>query len=306
MDRKKIWSVSKTIFKIGFTALLIYLVFQKIDFNQVKSIFLRSDPWYILAALIAYFVSQIVSSWRLLSFLRSIDLDLDFGFNFRLYLLGMFYNVFLPGGVGGDGYKVYLLRKKFQKPTKRIIFSLLLDRVSGLWAIGAISVALIILIPRINIPQTLPIIALVIGTSLYYWLLRQFFRDYIRYFVQTHFKAIMVQSLQLLSVILILLSQDFDGKFSPYLFSFLVSSLATIVPVSIGGFGIREYVMTHASTVFDMNQNLAVFTTITFYILSTIAALPGIWFVYKSKEFGPMPPEEEVKKVEADLNKDAE
>lgn len=301
MDRKKLWSISKTILKIGFTVLLVYLILQKIDFNQVRSLFLKSDPRFIAAALFTYFISQIASSWRLLSFLKSIDLNLRFGFNFRLYMLGMFYNVFLPGGVGGDGYKIYLLRKKFQKPTRRIFFSLLFDRVSGLWAIGAISVALIILIPKIDIPKAWPFAALVSGTLIYYLLLRRFFKDYTTHFVRAHCKAILVQSLQLLSVVFILLSQDFNGKFSPYLFSFLVSSLATILP-TIGGFGIREYVMTHASGFFNMDQNLAVFTAFAFYLLSTIAALPGMWFVYRSREFEPMPDEKEVKAVENDVD----
>ncbi len=305
MDRKKLWSITKIILKIGFTFLLIYLILQKIDFNEVKLIFFKSNPWYIAAALLVYFISQVMASWRLLSFLRCIDLHLKFSFNFRLYMLGMFYNVFLPGGVGGDGYKIYLLRKKFQKPTRKIFFSMLFDRISGLWAIGAISVALILLIPRIDIPKAWPFAALLAGSLIYYFILRRFFKDYTRYFVQAHCKAVLVQSLQLVSVVFILLSQDFSGKFSPYLFSFLVSSLATILP-TIGGFGIREYVMTHASDFFSMDQNLAVFTAFSFYLLSTIAALPGIWFVYRSREFEPMPDEDEVKAIEDDVNETIE
>jgi uncharacterized membrane protein YbhN (UPF0104 family) len=107
-------------------------------------------------------------------------------------------------------------------------------------------------------------------------------------------------------VIFILLSQDFHGKFSPYLFSFLVSSIATVIPLSIGGFGIREYVMTHASGVFDMNQSLAVFVTLTFSILSSIASLPGLYFVYKSKEFEPLPSAEEAEEFERKADKQLE
>ena len=114
MAKKKYWNIIKLLLKLGFTTLLGYLVFQKIDFQQVKSIFMKSGPGYIIAALLSYFASQVISSWRLLGFLRSIGLHLGFGFNLRLYMLGMFYNVFLPGGIGGDGYKIYLLRKKFR------------------------------------------------------------------------------------------------------------------------------------------------------------------------------------------------
>ncbi|WP_423149165.1 lysylphosphatidylglycerol synthase transmembrane domain-containing protein [Rubrolithibacter danxiaensis] len=301
MNKKKLWDILKLILKIGFTVFLLYLVSLKINFSDVKNLFLKSNPLFILLALLTYFLSQVVSSWRLLSFLSSIGLKLNFNFNFRLYLLGMFYNVFLPGGIGGDGYKIYLLRKKFQHPTKKIFLALFLDRVSGLWAIGFICVALIILIPKLDISPILPIGALAAGTLIYYLILKKFFADYSKSFIKAHIKAGMAQSLQLLAVVFILLSQDFGGKFSPYLFSFLVSSIATIIPVSVGGFGIREYVMTHASGVFNMNQNLAVFITITFSLLSTIAALPGIWFVYRSKEFEPLPTPEEAKEKTDEL-----
>lgn len=302
MDRKKLITIVKNVLKVGFTVLLIVLIFKKIDLSEVRKLLLNSNPWYIVGALLVYFCSQLMASWRLLSLLRSIGLNLPFWFNFRLYLLGMFYNVFLPGGVGGDGYKVYLLRKRYQKPTKTLILTMLLDRISGLWAIGTICVALMIMIPKIELPKAWPLAALFAGTALYYYVMQRFFREHTKYFVKTHLKAIAVQSLQLVAVICILLSQNFSDKFSPYLFSFLVSSLATILP-TIGGVGIREYFMTHASGIFNMDQSLAVFTAFSFYIVSTIAAFPGIYFVYRSKEFGPMPSEQEVEAVEDDIKK---
>lgn len=298
MDKKQLFSLLKVFLKIGFTALLMYLVFRKIDFVEVKNIFLESNPVYIFLAFITYFLAQIVASWRLLSFLKGINLHLKFGFNFKLYLLGLFYNVFLPGGIGGDGYKIYLLKKRYKLPTKRVFLALFFDRLSGLWAIGFICVTLILLIPKIEVPANYAIAALLIGTFVYYMVMRKFFTDYAKNFALTHLKACITQSLQLGCVIFILLSQDFSGKFSPYLFSFLVSSLATIIPISVGGFGIREYVMTHASDVFNMDQNLAVFVTITFTLLSTIASLPGIYFVYRSKEFEPLPHEQDLKKAD--------
>jgi hypothetical protein len=298
---KKIWKVVKTPLKIIVTVVLIYIVFKTIDFNELKQLFLTSNLFFILLALISYFASQVVSSWRLLSFLKSIGIDVSFWFNFKLYLLGLFYNVY-GGGVGGDGYKIYLLRKRFQKPTKKIIFSILLDRVSGLWAIGFLFAALILMIPRIEIPWFVIIPALITGTFIYYLVLQNFFKSYNRNFVKAHLKAIVVQTLQLLCVMCVLLSQNFSGKFSPYLFSFLVSSIAAVVPIGAFGFGTREYVMVHISEVFDMVQSLAVFVTFTFSILSTLVALSGLWFVYRTKEFEPLPSEEEAETFESEAD----
>lgn len=301
---KKVWNALKGPLKIAVTCALIYFVFQKIDFRDVKALFLSSDPLFIFLAFTSFFLSQIVSSWRLLGFLKAIDINLSFWYNFRLYLLGMFYNIY--GGIGGDGYKIYILRKRFQQPTKRIIFALLLDRISGLWAVALISVILIILIPRINVPSGMTLTAFAAGTALYYFILQKFFRDYNQNFLKSHLKAAAVQSLQIVSVICILLSQDFTGKFSPYLFSFLVSSIAAIVPIGAFGFGTREYVMTHASGVFEMDQALAVFLTLAFSILSTIVSLSGVIFVYRSAEFEPPPSEEDAQNFEKEADKTIE
>ncbi len=302
MAKKKYWNIIKILLKLGFSALLIYLVFQKLDLQQVKSVFLNSKPGFIIAAWLSYCASQVVSSWRLLGFLRSIGLHLNFGFNLRLYLLGMFYNVFLPGGIGGDGYKIYVLRNKFRRPTKEIFFSLLLDRFSGLWAICFLIVISTFLLPSFKTKEWWPVVF--VAGSIIYWLVYKLkFSGYLQNFIQAHGKAILVQSLQLVSVFFILSSQDFKGNPSPYLFSFLLSSLATVVPVSIGGLGIREYVIVHAAVFFSLDQTLAVFTTLCFYVLSTLSALAGAWFVYRSKEFGPMPDEKQASAIEDDAEK---
>lgn len=305
MDKKKLWNKIKIPLKVIVTGLLIYYVFQKIDFNQVKQLFLTSNMWFIVLAFCSYFLSQVVSSWRLLSFLKAIGLRFSFWYNFRLYLLGMFYNVFLPGGIGGDGYKVYLLRKKYKLPTKRLLLAFFFDRLSGLWAVGFISVVLIIFIPQIDIPATWPITALLIGTLIYFLVLRRFFTDFSKHFIRNHIKAGMVQSLQILSVICILLSQDFDGKFSPYLFSFLMSSIVALINIGVAGLGVRDVFMAHASDVFDIDQILAVFLTFTFWMINVLASLPGLWYVYRSKEFEPLPSEEEVAHLKDEEPKDS-
>jgi uncharacterized membrane protein YbhN (UPF0104 family) len=298
MDKHKVWGYLKLLFKIGFTALLLYLVFTRIDTRDLKRLFLNSNPYYIFLAFVFYFLALVVACWRNLSFLRNIGLDLDFGFSFRLYMLGAFYNISLPGGIGGDGYKIYILRKKYKLPTKRLFWAMFFDRLSGLWAVGFIAVSLIIFIPKIDISFIWPLTALVLGTAVYYFIMQRYFKDHARQFLYTHLKAGLIQFLQVMTVIVILLSQDFDGKFSPYLFSFLVATVAANIPVSLGGVGVREYVMTHASHFFGMDYNLAVFVAITFFLIATLCGLTGVWFVYHSEEFGPLPKGKEAREIE--------
>lgn len=78
-----------------------------------------------------------------------------------------------------------------------------------------------------------------------------------------------------------MIGQDFTGKYSPYLLSFLISALATIIPISIGGAGIRETVFLQLTKVFPMDESLATFLPGTFYIISLIVALLGIYYVIR-------------------------
>ena len=276
-----LWSVTKVVLKFAVTCVLLYFVFRKVPLEKVKLRLIHANYWWMFAALLSFFASMVISSWRLSSFFKSIKLSLDPRFNFRLYLLGLFYNFLLPGGIGGDGYKIYLLNKNYKLPAKKVFWAIMFDRLSGLWAIGLIIVALIFLIPQIEIHIGIPLIIFIAGSAIYYFVAYKFFREYTHYFFPAHLKAVSVQSLQLLAIVFIMIGQDFTGKYSPYLLSFLISALATIIPISIGGAGIRETVFLQLTKVFPMDESLATFLPGSFYIISLIVALLGIYYVLR-------------------------
>lgn len=276
-----LWNITKVVLKFAVTGALLYYVFSKVPLQAVKLRLIHANYWWMFAALVCFFASMIMSSWRLSSFFKSIKLKLDPRFNFRLYLLGLFYNFLLPGGIGGDGYKIYLLNKNYKLPAKKVFWAIMFDRLSGLWAIGLITVALIFLIPQIDIHIGIPLSIFIIASAIYYFVAYKFFRDYTHYFWQAHLKALAVQSLQVTAIVFILFGQNFTGKFSPYLLSFLISALATIIPISVGGAGIRETVFQQLSKVFPMDIDLAVFLPISFYLISIIVALSGVYYVIR-------------------------
>lgn len=277
----RLWNITKTVLKIAVTVVLLYFVFKRVPLNEVKNRLLNANYWWMFAALVCFFLSIIVSSWRLRSFFKSINLRLDARFNFRLYLLGLFYNFLLPGGIGGDGYKIYMLNKSYKLSAKKVFWAIMFDRLSGLWAIGLITVGLIFFIPQINIHIGIPLGIFIAASAVYYFVAYKFFREYTRYFFAGHSKAVLVQGLQVLAIICVLLGQDFDGKFSPYLLSFLISALATIIPITVGGAGLRETVFMELTKVFPMDKSLAVFLPGSFYIISLVVALLGVYYVLR-------------------------
>jgi uncharacterized membrane protein YbhN (UPF0104 family) len=293
MDKAKIWSILKLLLKLSVTGLSLYLVSQKVEPKDLKEAFSESNPLFLFVALITFIISQIISASRLNTFFRGIGLDVSEIYNFKVYLLGMFYNLFLPGGIGGDGYKIFLLRKKFQIRGRRLFQAIFFDRLSGLWALGLIISMLVIFIPYLGIPNWAPIAIVIIGTAIYFLVMRRYFSDYSGNFLITHGKALLVQSMQVITVIILLYALNYEGKFSPYLFMFLVSSLVAIFPFTVGGLGARELVFVYGAQYLEMDQHLAVVVSLLFYCLSALLSLTGVYFVFHPKELG-------VEKIELD------
>jgi glycosyltransferase 2 family protein len=280
--KSKLWSVAKLLLKIGATSLLLYYVLSKINIDAVKALILQSNPWWIAAATISYFISIMFSAFRLMSFFKSIDLHIGWKFNLRLYMLGIFYNLCLPGGIGGDGYKIYLLNKRYKQPAKKVFWAILFDRLSGFWAIGFITAVLVIFLPQLNIPIVMAWGIFLAGTALYYFVAHKFFNNYVKYFWQAHAKAIVVQTFQVLTILLVMIGLHYDGKFSPYLSAFLMSSMAAVVPFSIGGLGFREFIFKYSITeMFHLNGELAVVLSLSFYVISAVVALLGVYYVFR-------------------------
>ena len=104
--KKKILSLFQVIISLYF----IYLTISNIDWINFKNIIQKTNYWIILAP-VFYFLSQVISSERLRYILINNNFKISFKENGLLYLIGMFYNFFIPGGIGGEFYKSYLMKK---------------------------------------------------------------------------------------------------------------------------------------------------------------------------------------------------
>jgi len=304
MKKNKSLEVLKNIFKVVVTLGALYWVTRKIDFNELKTALVNCNWGYLFLAFCSYAISQLIASSRLNSFFKAIKLFLSERYNFRLYQLGLLYNFFLPGGIGGDGYKVYFLKKEHQIKGRKVLSAVFFDRLSGLWALAIIICGLVVFMPRLAIPNYLTISAALLGTASYYFILHTFFKDFAKRFIQTHIKAIGVQSFQVIAAILILYSLNFQGKFSPYLLIFLASSLVSIIPSIGGGVGLRELVMLYGANYLQINEHTAVLLSLFFYIISLLMASSGIYYIFRPERLGAkkLPSaaevEEEIEKIE--------
>ena len=281
-----LWRTTKTIFKITVTAVALYWVFSKVNPRDLREALLQSNVFFLALAFAAYCGSILIASSRLNGFFKGVGLQLSERYNLKLYVLGLFYNLFLPGGVGGDGYKIYFLRRKSTVKGRQLLTAVFFDRVSGLWALCLITAALVLFIPQLNIPREIPLACVVVGSAAYYFIIYRYFHAFSRYFIVTHLKAIGVQSMQVICAILLLYALGFDGKFSPYLFMFLLSSLVAVVPFTVGGLGAREMVYVYGANYFHLDTHLAVLISLLFYLTSACLAVLGSYFIFRPQELG--------------------
>jgi uncharacterized membrane protein YbhN (UPF0104 family) len=267
------------IFKLLITCLAIYIVVRKINLSELWLNIKDVNIIYLLIALIALGLSKLIEAYRLNMFFKAKNIVLSEIQNLKLYLLGMFYNLFLPGGIGGDGYKVYWLKKNQGTKLKSVIWASVLNRVNGLFGL-----VILICISALFISfdfkfRNYMVLLIPTGYLAYLFTLKMFFKDYISTLPKTTVLSVLIQFLQVLSAHFILVSLGLDSAFQDYWFLFLISGIIFAIPVTLGGFGSRELVFVYASQYLSVDVNLAVALGLLTYVLRAILSFSGVYFI---------------------------
>ena len=272
-----------TVIKIVVSILLIYFIFSKINLSEIKEIIIKSSVTYLVIALFFFLISKIIAAFRLNLYFHQLEVPLTHKSNLELYLLGMFYNLFLPGGIGGDAYKGYVLKKTFGVKTKKIISVLVLDRLCGLLLLFIYACGLLYFLELDILEEFQWVTIAVIPVSiLVFWLLnKKFFAFVLPVFWKSFFLSALVQLAQLASIWCILLSLDISLDRLAYLVIFLISSIVAVIPLTIGGLGSREITFYYAAEFLNLDPNTSVGISLLFFMITALVSITGIWFHFK-------------------------
>ncbi len=123
-----------TALKIAVSLGLYVYIFRKIDIGHLKTILQDASITYFGLAILVYFLIQGLSAYRWYLLLQPLGIEIGYGKLLRFYLLGMFFNNFMPTGIGGDVFRVYYLNKETGK-LGRSTTSVFLDRDFGMTAL---------------------------------------------------------------------------------------------------------------------------------------------------------------------------
>lgn len=132
-----------TVVQIGVTvALLIWVFHDPVQRTQMADALRHADKKWVVAAVFAYIVVEIAAALRWQVLLRVQKIRLSVARLSGLFLIGIFYNQFLPGGTGGDIIKSYLLLKETEHKAGALL-AVVFDRLIGLVALVTITVVLV-------------------------------------------------------------------------------------------------------------------------------------------------------------------
>lgn len=128
---KRHWLVAV---KLTATILLVGFLLSKADWAQVGASFSRANPWLLVLVLFCMVMCVVISAWKWQKLLQIHRINIPFQRLNRLYFIAMFFNNFLPTGIGGDGYRVMKTWRN-ERSRAGALLAVFMERVSGILAL---------------------------------------------------------------------------------------------------------------------------------------------------------------------------
>lgn len=278
--KDSIKKIGINLLKLGVSAAAIWWVLSKISFKEVLGVFSSANIYFLFGSIVFLTVSFIFSAFRQNLSFRNTGANLSQPLNIKLFWLGMFYNLFLPGGIGGDGYKVYLVNKYRKNGLKKNIGTMLVNRISGLVAVGMITVVLYYLSGLHLQYGNAAWVGIPFVYGLYLFVLKFFFKSFLKIHAGLFWWSLALQMMQFASALFILFAFHQTTDLFDYLFLFFVSAIATALPITIGGIGAREMVFLVGAKTLGLNNELCIALSIMFFVMSAILSLGGLYWVF--------------------------
>lgn len=270
-----------SILQIVITVFFIYFTVSNLDLSKLFELLNNINILYLIIAASIYFSSQIISSERLRYILNDNKFIISFKQNFTLYLIGLFYNFFIPGGIGGDAYKSFLMNKKFNWKLSKVVKLLLLDRLIGLGVLCCILIGLYeIIFLKFNFIYL--ILTLCFLSIIGYYIVKLIFKNQ-NIFWKSFLYSIASHTIQFISLLIILYSLGIEDSYFEIIIVFILSSIFSVF--SFGGIGIREYIFLSSASILSFSPELAASIGLLFTISAAMSSLPGLKFIISKPNY---------------------
>ncbi|MDB2414719.1 flippase-like domain-containing protein [Rickettsiales bacterium] len=269
--------------KLIVIACAFYIIYKNADLDRISQYLKNIDSLSLIFAFISLLTAQLVSSYRTRFYFASKGLYFNHKFSIGFYFTGMLLNNVLPGGIGGDGYKIYLVKKIANFPKLTAFRLILSDRASGLLFLIFFAIAIFPFSSSysfINYAPILMAICLIILFSGYFISTKILLKESYQTALKAAPYSFIIQLLNIICVVFILYGLE-ASLYADYIILFMISSIFAIIPISIGGVGLRELTFLYGADFLGLDPELGVTIAMLFFIITLICSLNGFLFWHK-------------------------
>ncbi|MFZ4542073.1 MAG: lysylphosphatidylglycerol synthase transmembrane domain-containing protein [Rickettsiales bacterium] len=256
-----------------------YLALSQVELGNILPQLLSIVPFFLLAALAATHIGQGLSALRTRYYLHCQGIDLPTGPSLRLHYIGGLFNAFLPGGTGGDAYKAWWLKRHKQAGMLNMVKLMIATRLNGMWALGLLLCAMALFSAQISNALPYPawsiLLAAALGTAGYMLLAHFFLKEPWEQQFRALSYSLSIQLLQAATAYLICMGLGQQDNILEYVILFMLSCMLAMLPISIGGIGVRELALLQGSRILHLSEESGVALAFTYTILSLTIPLVG-------------------------------
>lgn len=297
--RKRWLTLAQIVISVGLLAWMLKQVGPREVIQQMAGI----DPAWYGAAVAVFLLSVLVRAYRWQILLHSLGIKSGLLDLFRLYLLGFFWNSFLPTGFGGDVAKVIALQRITGQGAESTS-SVLAERLVGLLGTSLIALLVLLIWPGLVTPALFgAVVAVCIGIVAVGWFVRLDVLDWLdarvpalqrltrspklvrfhealrAYSLRTYALALLASVPFTVSLIVTnyLIGLAFDVHIPLRYFAIFtpIVSVVNLLPLSFNGLGVREYMYQLLFVPIGVPVEVAITMALAFNLMRILTGLLG-------------------------------
>ncbi len=274
--RKKLLSL---IVKVSLSVILIAIVLHKVDRQKLSELVKTADYKYFVLAYIMIAFAQVFGALRMRYNLEQAEFHISRTYTIGMYFLGTLFNIILPGGIGGDGYRAFYFHKRFRFPWQKTIMAILRGRASGLLFLCIFLIVFafyyrdnLTVIPHVN---AVLIAAAILIFPCYSICTKMILREPFSTQIGGMKYSFISQVFFLISIVAVLYGLRTTEHITGYIMVFLIANIVAVIPVSFGGVGLREFTYVTLAQHIGLNSDIGVAASLLYYFIFTAVAFLG-------------------------------
>ncbi len=285
--------VVKILFGLGMIAFLLH----QTGIENTVSRLSQANLWYVPVGIFIYLFSQVISTYRWQFLAEALGFQRSLRELYDYYLIGMFSNQFLPGAIGGDAVRMVFLARSCNRKKREALLTILAERGVGLAAL-LILTGIICLLPVAHPVPPLyrgTLLSLSLGGVLGFLVLRvapleqwaakipklalllqaRVYWDNLPLLARSISISLVVHALMVCMHALVAAAMDIQVSFLYLAVTYGVVSLASVLPITQGGLGVREFAYQALLSKVGVDPATGLAFGVYWLLISTLTSLVG-------------------------------